>query len=286
MDGVEYTTSYPLDGIRSATTGPQVALLERAVEVLRADERILAAWLHGSFAVGRGDPFSDVDVHCCVDDDVAAELAGDGWKKMLARITPIVMSVSFPPPSVGGYSLTPEWLHLDLAFHARSALDVSALSGYRRLFDRTGELLRGEVRPADVEGEPFYPADTVDWFFYMLGNLVVVVGRNEPVLGVLGAMTIRETCAIPLFYAERGIRRSGGAKRLRPFLSEEQHALLESLPPLAATLDSVIECELALARIFVPRGRALAAATGGTWPDALERATIRHVESSIGCSVL
>lgn len=280
--GHEYVTTYPLTGIRSATTAPQRALLERACEVLAADERVLAAWLHGSFALGQEDPFSDLDAHCCVIDEAADQLSGDGWKEILHRITPTVMATTFPPGTIGGYSLTPDWVHIDLAFVPRSRLDVAGMSGYAPLFDRTGELPAHAVPEAPIHGEPYFSPALADWFFYMFGNLVTVVGRNEPVLATLGVVTVRDYCLVPLLCAERGIRRSGGAKRLRPFLSDEQHRLLERLPPIVPTIDAVIEAELAMARIFIPRGRALAARTGGRWPAELEAATLAHVVRGIG----
>ncbi len=281
--GADASTRYPLTGIRAATTEPQLAVLAAAHEVLAADERILAAWVAGSFAAGWEDPFSDVEVHGCVEDDVADELAGEGWKELLARIAPTVLAVSFPPPGVGGYALTPEWVHLDLAFERRSQFDADVLETFEPLFDRTGTLLPAEGRRAEVtEGEPYFPHETVDWFFHMLGNLVTVVGRNEPVLGSLGTMTLRDTCLVPLLYAERGTRRSGGVKRLRPFLSDEQHDLLEDLPPFTPTIDGVIDGSLAIARIFVPRARALAERTGAAWPLELEAATIAHIERGLG----
>jgi hypothetical protein len=281
----EIISTYPLTGIRAATTAPQMALLEKAISVLRADDRVLAAWLVGSFATNGGDPFSDIDVHCCIEDARAEEIRM-GWKELLHRITPTVMATAFPPGTIGGYALTPEWTHIDLAFHPRSRLDTAALTGLRPLFDRTGALLPAHPipRPPGV-GEPWFPAAVVDWYFYMFGNLVVVVGRNEPVLATNGIITIRDTCLVPLFCAERGIRRAGGAKRLNVFLSEEQRFLLESLPPIVPTIDAVIEAEIALARLFIPRGRALAAKTGAAWPEQLEAATLAHVARGLGITV-
>jgi hypothetical protein len=58
--------------------------------------------------------------------------------------------------------------------------------------------------------------------------------------------------------------------------------VLESLPPLVATVDSVVDAQLHLARIFIERGRALAARLGEPWPEELERATLRHVEGGLG----
>lgn len=275
---------YPLTGIRAATTHRQLALLEHAVEVLHADERILAAWLAGSFATGEADPWSDLDIHCLVEDDVAAELAGEGWKGLLGAVTPAVMATSFPPGTVGGFALTPEWIHVDLVLRPRSSFDPAKhAAGARALVDRIGVL--DDLPPAPpVEVDPWFPKETVDWFFYMLGNIVTVVGRDDAALAMLGVLTVRDTCLVPLFFAERGIQRRGGMKRLNHWLSPEQRQVLESLPPLVATVDSVVDAQLHLARIFIERGRALAVRLGAEWPDALEAATIAHVEKGLGTS--
>jgi hypothetical protein len=41
----------------------QQELIARAGEIVRADERILAAWLAGSFAAGTADEYSDVNLY-------------------------------------------------------------------------------------------------------------------------------------------------------------------------------------------------------------------------------
>jgi hypothetical protein len=97
-----------------------------------------------------------------------------------------------------------------------------------------------------------------------------------------------------LFLAEQGIEtareHSFGnpfpfTKRLRSYLSVEQNDILESLPPLAPTIESGIDGYIALARAFLPRARALAERTGATWPDAYEHATINHFETMLGASL-
>jgi hypothetical protein len=253
-------------------------LLEHATEVLGRDERILAAWLGGSFATGEADPWSDLDIHCCVSDD-----AGPGfWREVLAEITPTVMATALQPPVVGGYALTPDWIHVDVVLRRRSEFDPAAHAvGARALVDRVGIL--GELPPAPpVQVEPWFPRASVDWFFYMLGNIVTVVGRDDAALAMLGVLTVRDTCLVPLFLAERGIKRRGGVKRLNYWLSGEQRQTLESLPPLVATVDSVVDAQLHLARIFIPRARALADRLGEAWPAELEQATVRHVERGLG----
>jgi hypothetical protein len=269
------TSRYPLTGIRAATTDRQLAFIERAAATLEQDGRILAAWLAGSFATGEADPWSDVDLYCCVDDDV-------GWRDVLATVTPTVLATDLQAPVNGGYALTPEWIHVDVVLRRRDELDPTKhLAGAKPLFDRIG--LLDDVPPAPPVGvEPWFPREAVDWFFYMLGNIVTVVGRDDAALAMLGVLTVRDTCLVPLFLAERGVARRGGVKRLNHWLSLEQREVLESLPPLVATVDSVVDAQLHLARIFIARGRALADRLGADWPEELEAATLRHVEHGLG----
>jgi hypothetical protein len=276
---------YSLAGIRSATTRPQEALITRAVEVLREDDRVLAAWLVGSFAVGEADPWSDIDLHFLVT-DAGADHLKESWRDLLHRITPTVMSQPFYPGSDGGYSITPDWVHIDLAFYRESVLDPKTVEGMLPLFDKRGDLLPDGPTPrTPLVAEPYFPAEVVDFFFYMFGNLVVVVGRDEPAWAMNGVITLRDYGLVPLMFAERGVRKRGGNKRLNPFLSEEQQQVLLDLPPIGPTIDSVIEAEVAIARDFIPRGRSLSRSVDASWPEAFEQATVRRVEDAFGVKV-
>lgn len=284
--GLTYVTSLSLAGVRAATTEPQRALLDRLVPVLEADPRIRAAWLVGSFALGTADAFSDLDVHCLVDDGDLPAVERE-WVGLVERVTPLVMVTPFPGGAVAGATcLTPEWLHLDLALHPASRLDLASLAGMAPLFDRTGRLPQHAVPLPEEPAVPHFPLDVVKWFFYLFGCLVVVVGRDETAWAMNGVISLRDTGLVPLMMAENGTRRIGGNKRLDPFLTPEQRAVLRSFPPISPTIDSVVACEVAIARDFVPRGRALAERTGAEWPAALEEATIGWFERMLGVTVL
>ena len=275
---------FPLTGIRAATTAPQLALIDRSVEVLRADERILAAWLVGSFALGHADPFSDVDLHCLVADDAMPSLE-EGWRALADSIAPMVLVRPFPAHA-GGACITEEWLHLDLVLHPESTLDPKSVEGMAPLFERRPGILPSEPTPRPAPTPvPYFPDEAVSWFFYMLGSLPVVVSRDEPAWAMNGVIVLRDDCLVPLMLAERGVRKIGGNKRLNPFLSAEQRQVLLDLLPIAPTADSVIAAEIAIAREFIPRGRVLAALTGATWPAAAEVATVRYFERSFGARI-
>ena len=285
-----WVSRYSLAGLRSMSLQPLEQLLAHARAVLAADDRITAAWLVGSFAVGEADEFSDVDLACLVSDEDLKDLRGS-WRSVLDRITPTVNVDEFPF-AVGGACITPQWQHLDLVFHSAAHFDPKTVRGMVPLFDKVGVLPSVPVPRPDPRGAPFFPDQAVRWFFYMLGNSVVVVGRNDVIPGTNGVIITRDTALIPLLLAERGLRSVGDktglfpfTKRLRVALSDEQNDLLESLPPLAPTIDSVIDGYRALARAFIPRARGLAAKTGATWPEAFEAATVGHFESSFGVTI-
>jgi hypothetical protein len=266
------------------TPGPteaQQEIIDQARAVAAADDRIVAAWLAGSFAAGTADAYSDIDLHCAVTDASAAWFAGH-WPELAAKITPVVHCG--PVPGIaGGFAITPQWLHLDLVFHRRSECDPAALASVRPLFDRTGELLPAAPAPvAGPAGDPYFPAAAVDLYLYFLGNLAVVLGRGEVLLAMNGAVIRRDTGLIPVMLAENGVRKQDGNKRLNRYLTAGQLAFLESLPPLTASRDSVIRFDQLVAADLITRGRALADRTGARWPADYEQATTAYLRRSLG----
>lgn len=287
-----YESRYPLTAVRQATTAPQEALIARATQVFSADHRVLAAYLVGGFALGDADAWSDVDLQCVIRDEDAAELKGS-WPELAEAIAPTAHVQPFGF-AMGGVCITPEWLHFDLVLRPAANFDPNELEGIVPLVDKAG-LLPEEAVPRPLRrGAPFFPVRAVEHFLYMLGNMVSVVGRNEVIPASNGVLVVRDICLVGLLLAEQGWvttreHTTGNpfpfTKRLRGYLTDEQHRLLVSLPPLEATLDSVIDGYLALARAFLPRARALAGRTGAEWPAAYEAASVGYFERSLGVSI-
>ena len=283
---------YALDGLRRATTAPQEELVLRVIEGFEPDPRILAGYLVGGFAVGTGDAFSDVDLQFLVDDAAVADLA-DSWARLFEDIAAPAHVQPFPG-AIGGSVITADWLHYDVVFHAAGSVDIGTIEGMVPLFDKAGLLPASPVPRPDRRGEPFFPEYAVHQFLYMLGNMVSVVGRNEPIPLTNGLFLLRDLSLVRLLLAEQGWETTREhtfgnpfpfTKRLRGYLTDEQNDLLESLPPVEATIDSGIDGYIALSRVFLPRARALAERTGATWPVAYERASVGFFERMLGVSL-
>ncbi len=275
MPGSEQThaRSYVLDGIADL---PQRRMIERARSVVADDDRILAAWLVGSFATGEADLYSDVDLHCLITDESVEEFRTT-WPETAAEIAGPLAFADNLGSLIGGLVLTTDWWHLDLILHPRSEFDPHDVRGLRPLYDATGDLLPADVVPrAPNDGPPHFPVKVVTLFLYFLGNLTVTFGRDE-LLVAHGGLTALRDLLIELMLAERGVRRVGGNKRLNPFLSDEQRTFLETIPAAATTPADITATARVISREFIRRGKLLAERTGATWPTALEDAAIAHL---------
>lgn len=299
-DGVSRSPSrHSLAGVRAATVAPQEAFIATARKVLEADNRVMAAYLVGGFAVGVGDAFSDVDLQVLVADEAAQDIA-DTWIDLIERITPTVHVQAFATlspnaprrgPMAGGLCITPEWLHFDVVLHAAGSVDAHAIEGTVPLFGKAGLLPAQPTTRPDRQGDPFYPEAAVSMFLYTLGNVVAAIGRDEPVPASNGVIMMRDIGLVGLLLAEQGLATTREhtfgnpfpfTKRLRRYLTEEQHALLEALPPVCASIDSAIDGYVALAEVFIPRAERLAAATGARWPAEYAKAGVSHFEQAVG----
>ena len=170
-------------------------------------------------------------------------------------------------------------------------MNAHAIEGMVPLFDKAGMLPAEPTMRPDRHGDPFFPEGAVLMFLYMLGNVVAAIGRDEPVPASNGVIMMRDIGLVGLLLAEQGLASTREhtfgspfpfTKRLRRYLTEEQHALLQGLPPVCASIESAIDGYVALAEVFLPRAERLAVATGARWPAEYAQASIAHFEHAVG----
>jgi predicted nucleotidyltransferase len=257
----------------------QQGVIGRARDVLPTDERVLGVYLIGSYATGEADRFSDVDVHLVVTDE-SVDWFEEHWADVLRDLAGPTVLVDRLPGLLGGLGITTDWLHVDLIAHPLNSFDRFQYDGVRVLFDRDGTLFpEGDIPPKGGRpGEPYWPQGPVNLFFYFLGNLVTVLGRDERVVGNQGIGAVRDQL-IALMLAERGVRRTGGVKRLNAYLSDEQRAALEAIPAAGTDPTDIIAANQYICREFIRRGTALAERTGQPWPTAFVDATLTHLRN-------
>jgi hypothetical protein len=107
-----------------------------------------------------------------------------------------------------------------------------------------------------------------------VGVTVTVIRRREWVALAQGAAGFRDSLLIPLMLAENGVRKTDGAKRLNRYLTPEQIAALQAIPPIGSDPEALLEAHTAIAREYLTRSRRLAALLDAPWPTALEKASL------------
>lgn len=261
-------------------TAEQRALIEGIQKLLRSEPRIGAAYLSGSLGKGQGDAFSDVDILAIVPDGVSAAVSADLARRLAEIANPVLVNSLF-----GGRVLnvvTEEWQRFDISFAEAKETGFHDAGALKELFNRSDYVLTAKPQ-VPYQTTPATVRKLVDEFLRVSGLAVVGAGRREYVLMLWGNQLLRQM-AMDLMLEENGVSPAarGGALHRNPFLTDEQRAELESVPPMAANRESVLAAQAYLMSVFLPRAKRLAQAIGMEWPTAFEAATRRHLEKEIG----
>jgi lincosamide nucleotidyltransferase len=122
----------------------QTLMIERSRQLCREDERVVAAMLYGSFTVGEGDRYSDIEMVLFFEDDALPQIDQRAW---VAQIAPVEVYFA---DDAGHYTAIFETL-IRGEFHFYPASKVSMVSQWGEnawfpsleatlLIDRTGAL--------------------------------------------------------------------------------------------------------------------------------------------------
>lgn len=261
----------------------QRTLIDAAHRTLFGDPQIEAVWLAGSLGDGRGDAFSDVDLLVLVVDGKVADVA-----ERYARDAATIAEPALVNQLYGGRILnvvTQHWQRFDMTFVEGS--ELGRFDGPRL----TTVFNKGTRSPAPLPAQAYRTAPDrllklVNEFLRVLGLSVVVMGREEYLVGLRGVELLRQM-TIDLMLEENGVgpAQRGGALHLNSLLSPQQREALQNLAPISASRERIIAASGELAGIFLPRARELAERVAMEWPEAFEAATRRHLRERLGFSL-
>lgn len=258
----------------------QHELISAVTEKVNNNAAIRALFLSGSFGRGTADEWSDVDLIALVDPDEQSAVAAE-WRIALDSITPIVF---WSELNRGGHvinAVSHEWLRCDLALITPEQFVGRAKTTVQPLIDRDG--LYAELPESLPPRQP--NADTVNYliheFIRMLGLMPVAAGRGEYVTMVLGVGMLRDHLTT-LLMQDVTLPDPGGILHQSKLLPPDQMRLLAALPYPGPEREALIEANLAIAREFMPRARAMAKRLNLQWPEAFEYATRQRLALTLG----
>ncbi|HPQ66666.1 MAG TPA: nucleotidyltransferase domain-containing protein [bacterium] len=203
--------------------------LERALRVLRADERIVGVSIGGSFVTGRLDRWSDLDLVLAVDPSRVEEVMADR-PRIAARLGNL--AGAFTGEHVGEPRLliclyADPVLHVDLKF-------VSLDDVGRRVEDPAVLWERdGRVTAVLRTREAVYPLPDLQWiearFWIWVHYVGAKIGRGETFEVLDGLTFLRGRVLGPLALMEAGVQ-PAGVRKIETSAPSRARKLMKTLP--------------------------------------------------------
>ncbi|HWQ13772.1 MAG TPA: nucleotidyltransferase domain-containing protein [Roseiflexaceae bacterium] len=256
------------------------AVVERFVAACRADARVVAAFLRGSYVTGTADAWSDLDLGL-VTTDAAYEEFVAGRAAFLRQLGEPLFLEDFDIPNFVFFVLA-DGAEGELALGREGDFAHTHAGPHRVLLDKTG-VLAGAAFPWRAPA----PAEQVErlrrlvhWFWHDLSHFITALARGDLWWAYGQLEVLRRVC--------------GNLARLThnfsdPDVGEEVyfkvgHALPPAyLAPLEATCcplerGALLQAARAILRRYQELARPLAQAHGIPYPAELERLTCERLE--------
>jgi hypothetical protein len=206
---------------------------------MEADERVRAAWIHGSIARGDADEASDLDVMTAVVDSELEDF-GREWRSRLSAITPTVMARQSFGTNGSWLSITPGALRFDHWVEPVSHVANSSVRDRHVLFDRD-QLDKTVPLPLESPRTSIAKLTELrDW----ASDCLALQPRSRGLLSLECTHTLRWILYMAMVELNRPLPTTG-LKQWSRKLTDAQRTVFESLPtddpdPTRAVLDDLL----------------------------------------------
>lgn len=257
----------------------QKAFIAAITERMRPAPRLKGLFLGGSFGRGTADALSDVDLVAVAEPERWAEI-GQAFRQAVEATVPVIYTNVLYGGALFNV-ISEQWLRCDFSIvtpqdFAKRAKDlVKPLLDPENLYAALPESLPPRTPdPNRVNG-------LILEFIRVIGLLPVALGRGELVTGVAGVGLLRDMLG-NLLLEDVTLPDRGGILHMSKLLPPDQMRMLADLPYPRPDREQLVVAQLALAKAFMPRAKAMTARLGLPWPTAFEMATQRNLEKVTG----
>jgi predicted nucleotidyltransferase len=255
-------------------------VINRFVAACQADERVVAAFLGGSYARGTADAYSDLDLSL-ITTDAAYEEFYTTREAFIRQLGEPLFLEDFGLPNIV-FFIFPNDAEGELWFGSESRLDHIQCGPYRVLLDKKG-ILAGAVFPED-EADPAEQIETlrhlICWFWHDLSHFTTAMGRGQ-LWWAHGQLEALRLYCINLARLRQNF--SDAEVGAEGYWKVEQALPVEQLSPLQATYctlerGAMLQAALVIVRFYQGLAPLLARAHGIPYPADLERLMVERLE--------
>ncbi len=255
-------------------------IVDRFITACQADERIVAAFLGGSYATGKVDQYSDLDMFCIIADAGYEDFLAEKERFIRLLGEPLFLD-DFGVPN-GYYPIFANGSGADIEFYRESQYKDTYSGPFRVLLDKKG-ILAGVVFPSSIAG-PAKQVEVlrhlVEGFWHDLSHFIKALGRKQLWFAYGELEILRHFC---VNLARLNYNFADPYVGNEPYFKVDQFIPAEQLAPLAGTIcplehGALLQAGLDLFRYYRDVAPALARAHGLTYQVRLEQLMLSQLE--------
>jgi predicted nucleotidyltransferase len=255
-------------------------IVDRFITACQSDDRIVAAFLGGSYANGTTDKFSDLDLFFITTDQAYQEFTIE--RETFIRQLDEPLFLDDFGAGHGYCVIFSNGTEADVWFGRESKFKDIYAGPFRVLLDKTG-ILAGVNFPqhlADYEDQRKNLQRQIDWFWHDLSHFIKAIGRRQLWFAYGELEILRQIC---VNLARMKVNFTDAYDAVEPYFKIENILPVEQLSPLQETFctmqyDAMLQAALTLYRYYQDVAPQLAKEHGITYQVDLERMLTQQLE--------
>jgi hypothetical protein len=254
----------------------QVAV-DRFVTACRADARVLAAILGGSYAAGTADAYSDIDLGLITTDEAHDDFCAD-YQAFIRQLGEPVFLETFDSPNNAVFFIFADDTEGELLIGRASQFTQIHIEPHRVLLDKTG-ILTGAVftgRDATDAEQLERVRRQITWFWHDLSHFITALARGQLWWAHGQLEDLRRYCLNLVRLRQDLAAEAAGCWKV------DQAVPAAQLAPLQVTFcalepEAMCEAALGIVRYYQELARGLAATHGIAYPAGVEQVMLARL---------
>jgi predicted nucleotidyltransferase len=259
-------------------------VLDRFTEICQEDDRVLAAFLGGSYARGATDPYSDLDLYIITTDlDYQDFTAG---KEAFIRLLGEPLFLEDFGTAYALFFILSDHTEGELWIGHESRFRHIYTGSYKTLLDKNG-ILTGAIfppQPVDKDGQKAILAQQLNVFWHEMAHFIKAMGRGQ-LWFAYGQLEVMRGICINLARLQHNFL--DGDVGEEPYFKVEQAVPVAKLSPLETTFcalefSAMLQAAQVILRFYQGLGSRLASEHGVTYQTELENMMRRQLADLAG----
>ena len=243
-------------------------VIARFVDACSADDRIVAAFLAGSYATDTADAYSDLDLGVITTDEAFAEVIADR-RALISRLgSPLFLDHFFRAWNV--FFILADGTEGEIFFGHEGAMEEIDVGPFEPLLDKRGILAGAEFpfSPPDPDAPREHLRQIVNWFWHELSHFVTALGRGDLWWAYGQLEALRRHC-VNLMRIQHGdeAQEEPYEKLAKAIPVSELASLRTTFCPMERR--AMLDAALVIVRFFREHAPRVAEAYGSEYPAAL-----------------